>query len=104
MGNISGNIYFNMSFIFVAKFAVKFIIRFVFQAFEKYTKVENVGYTSISNVRNTYNTRPLDKTESFWFAETLKYMYLLFDDTRQLINLDKWVFNSEGHPLPIYDS
>lgn len=75
----------------------------IFQAFENYTKVES-GYTSIGNVRNIHNIRPQDMTESFWFAETLKYLYLLFDDTRQLIDLDKWVFNSEGHPLPIYES
>ena len=75
----------------------------IFQAFENYTKVEK-GYTSIGNVRNVYNTRQQDITESFWFAETLKYLYLLFDDTRQLIDLDRWVFNSEGHPLPIYES
>ncbi|OXU28307.1 hypothetical protein TSAR_000145 [Trichomalopsis sarcophagae] len=75
----------------------------IFQAFENYTKVEN-GYTSINNVKNVDNTRPRDMTESFWYAETLKYLYLLFDDTRQLIDLDKWVFNSEGHPLPIYES
>lgn len=74
-----------------------------FQAFENYTKVDN-GYTSINNVKNVDNTRPRDMTESFWYAETLKYLYLLFDDTRQLIDLDKWVFNSEGHPLPIYES
>ncbi|XP_031845965.1 alpha-Mannosidase class I b [Nomia melanderi] len=75
----------------------------IFQAFENYTKVEK-GYTSIGNVRNIFNTRQQDMTESFWFAETLKYLYLLFDDTRQLIDLEKWVFNSEGHPLPIYES
>ncbi|XP_017875443.1 endoplasmic reticulum mannosyl-oligosaccharide 1,2-alpha-mannosidase [Ceratina calcarata] len=75
----------------------------IFQAFENYTKVEK-GYTSIGNVRNVHNTVQKDMTESFWFAETLKYLYLLFDDTRQLIDLDKWVFNSEGHPLPIYES
>lgn len=62
------------------------------------------GYTSIGNVRNVQNTRQHDMTESFWFAETLKYLYLLFDDTRQLIDLDRWVFNSEGHPLPVYES
>lgn len=73
------------------------------QAFENYTKVED-GYTSIGNVRNIQHTRQQDMTESFWFAETLKYLYLLFDDTRQLIDLDRWVFNSEGHPLPIYES
>ncbi|KAH0951507.1 hypothetical protein HN011_003403 [Eciton burchellii] len=75
----------------------------IFQAFENYTKVED-GYTSIGNVRNIHHTRQQDMTESFWFAETLKYLYLLFDDTRQLIDLDKWVFNSEGHALPIYES
>ncbi|XP_033223697.1 endoplasmic reticulum mannosyl-oligosaccharide 1,2-alpha-mannosidase [Belonocnema kinseyi] len=75
----------------------------IFQGFENYTKVEN-GYTSIGNVRNVQNTRPKDMTETFWLAETLKYLYLLFDDTRQLINLDKWVLNSEGHPLPIYEA
>lgn len=75
----------------------------IFQAFENYTKVEG-GYTSIGNVRNIQHTRQQDMTESFWFAETLKYLYLLFDDTRQLIDLDRWVFNSEGHPLPIYES
>ncbi|XP_015598292.1 endoplasmic reticulum mannosyl-oligosaccharide 1,2-alpha-mannosidase [Cephus cinctus] len=75
----------------------------IFQAFENYTKVPN-GYTSIGNVRNAHNVRPRDMTESFWFGETLKYLYLLFDDTRQLINLDRWIFNSEGHPLPIYES
>ncbi|XP_053987143.1 endoplasmic reticulum mannosyl-oligosaccharide 1,2-alpha-mannosidase [Hylaeus volcanicus] len=75
----------------------------IFQAFENYTKVEK-GYTSIGNVRNVQNTRQQDLTESFWFAETLKYLYLLFDDTRQLVDLDRWIFNSEGHPLPVYES
>jgi mannosyl-oligosaccharide alpha-1,2-mannosidase len=49
----------------------------------------------MSNVR-----RPsCDSTmESFFIAETLKYIYLMFDDK---IDLDKWVFNTEAHPLPI---
>ncbi|XP_063986512.1 endoplasmic reticulum mannosyl-oligosaccharide 1,2-alpha-mannosidase [Diachasmimorpha longicaudata] len=75
----------------------------IFQGFENYTKVEN-GYTSIGNVKNIQNTRPRDMTESFWFGETLKYFYLLFDDTRQVVDLDRWVFNSEGHPLPVHES
>lgn len=41
--------------------------------------------------------------ESFFLAETLKYLYLLFDDDKTDIPLDKYVFNTEGHPLPIYD-
>lgn len=73
------------------------------QAFEKYTKT-SIGYTSIGNVKSIQNTRPKDMMESFFLGETLKYLYLLFADDRYLISLDQYVFNSEAHPLPIYDS
>ncbi|XP_058465383.1 endoplasmic reticulum mannosyl-oligosaccharide 1,2-alpha-mannosidase [Malaya genurostris] len=72
----------------------------IFEAFNKYTKVKN-GYTSIGNVKNQLNTRPRDMMESFWLGETLKYFYLLFSDDRSEIDLDKYVFNTEAHPLPI---
>jgi len=39
-----------------------------------------------------------DEQESFWLAETLKYLYLIFDDPERL-SLDEWVFNTEAHPL-----
>ncbi|XP_016987331.1 endoplasmic reticulum mannosyl-oligosaccharide 1,2-alpha-mannosidase [Drosophila rhopaloa] len=73
----------------------------IFQAFETHAKV-NAGYTSMGNVKNTQNTRLRDLMESFWMSETLKYFYLLFSDDRKEIDLDQWVFNSEGHPLPVY--
>lgn len=72
----------------------------IFQSFEKYTKVKH-GYTSIGNVKNVLNTRPRDMMESFFLGETLKYFYLLFSDDRKEIDLDKYVFNSEAHLLPI---
>lgn len=72
----------------------------IFEAFNKYTRVKN-GYSSIGNVKNPLNTRPRDMMESFWLGETLKYFYLLFSDDRMEIDLDKYVFNSEAHPLPI---
>lgn len=72
----------------------------IFQSFEKYTKVKH-GYTSIGNVKNVLNTRPRDMMESFWLGETLKYFYLLFSDDRNEIDLDKYVLNTEAHPLPI---
>ncbi|XP_050511939.1 endoplasmic reticulum mannosyl-oligosaccharide 1,2-alpha-mannosidase isoform X2 [Diabrotica virgifera virgifera] len=75
----------------------------IFQGFEKYTKVVN-GYTSIGNVRNEASVRPQDKMESFFLSETLKYLYLLFSDDPKLLNLDKYVVNSEAHPLPIYSN
>ena len=73
----------------------------IFQAFEKYTKVKN-GYASIENVRvkDTNNFR--DKMETFYLAETLKYLYLLFEDDPKVLPLDKFVFNTEAHPLPVY--
>lgn len=75
----------------------------IFLALEKYTKT-SIGYTSIGNVKSPQNTRPKDMMESFFLGETLKYLYLLFSDDRYLISLDQFVFNSEAHPLPIYDS
>ena len=32
----------------------------------------------------------------------LEYLYLLFTD-EEIIPLDKWVFNTEAHPLPIFE-
>ncbi|XP_069039660.1 mannosidase, alpha, class 1B, member 1b isoform X2 [Lepisosteus oculatus] len=76
----------------------------IFQNFNKYTRVPTGGYTSISNVRNPENPDPRDKMESFFLGETLKYFYLLFSEDFDLINLDKYVFNTEAHPLPIWVS
>jgi mannosyl-oligosaccharide alpha-1,2-mannosidase len=39
--------------------------------------------------------------ESFFLGETLKYLFLLFDDTG-LLPLDRVVFNTEAHPFPIW--
>lgn len=75
----------------------------IFEAFEKYTKVEGGGYTSISDVMNVEQVRPRDKMESFFLAETLKYLYLLFEDEVNLNSVDlfKWLFNTEAHLITI---
>jgi hypothetical protein len=73
----------------------------IFQSFMKYTRVQH-GFTSISSVLNPDNTRPRDMMESFFLGETLKYFYLLFSD-KPIFALDKWVFNTEAHPLPVRD-
>uniref|UniRef100_A0AC35GN67 Alpha-1,2-Mannosidase n=1 Tax=Panagrolaimus sp. PS1159 TaxID=55785 RepID=A0AC35GN67_9BILA len=73
-----------------------------FQAIEQFAKVKN-GYSSVNSVKKipvTYR----DLMESFFLAETLKYLYLLFADDQNEIPLDKYVFNTEGHPLPIYSN
>ena len=45
----------------------------------------------------------IDMMESFFLGETLKYLYLLFADEHE-IDLEQWVFNTEAHPLPIYQN
>ncbi|KAL6465303.1 hypothetical protein MHYP_G00254360 [Metynnis hypsauchen] len=74
----------------------------ILQSFNTYTRVETGGYTSINNVRDPKYPSPRDKMESFFLGETLKYFYLLFSDDPNLISLDKYVFNTEAHPLPIW--
>lgn len=76
----------------------------IFQNFNKYTRVSSGGYTSINNVRDPEYPSPRDKMESFFLGETLKYFYLLFSDDPELISLNKYVFNTEAHPLPIWPS
>ncbi|KAK6201677.1 mannosyl oligosaccharide 1,2-alpha-mannosidase [Scheffersomyces amazonensis] len=77
----------------------------ILQSFKKYSKVKNskgeVSYTSLDDV-TIIPPRAKDNVESFWWAETLKYLYLLFDDTNK-IPLDKYVFNTEAHPFPKFD-
>jgi len=41
--------------------------------------------------------------ESFFLAETLKYLYLLFDPDTPVDVLKKHVFNTEAHPLRRFD-
>ncbi|XP_059056617.1 mannosyl-oligosaccharide alpha-1,2-mannosidase IA [Achroia grisella] len=68
------------------------------QALEKHCRVEG-GYTGIVNVYHQ-NPQGDDVQQSFFLAETLKYLYLLFADD-SLLSLDEWVLNTEAHPLPI---
>uniref|UniRef100_A0A7N0RFA8 alpha-1,2-Mannosidase n=1 Tax=Kalanchoe fedtschenkoi TaxID=63787 RepID=A0A7N0RFA8_KALFE len=71
----------------------------IFEAFEKYTKVESGGYSSLDDVTKI-PPRKRDKMETFFLGETLKYLYLLFGET-SVLPLDKFVFNTEAHPFPI---
>ena len=43
----------------------------------------------------------VDKMESFWLSETLKYLFLLFTDDPTVLPLECFVFNTEAHPLPV---
>ncbi|EAQ93322.1 hypothetical protein CHGG_01557 [Chaetomium globosum CBS 148.51] len=74
----------------------------MFKSFANYTAVaDNGGFTSLSNA-NKIPPVTRDNMESFWLAETLKYMYLLFSPD-DLLPLDKIVLNTEAHPFPRFD-
>ena len=95
-----------------------------FSAIERYCKTD-IAYGSLPNVANTQG-EPENKMESFFLAETLKYLYLLQDPDSEidlvritleslrlmtiilthrislLIKLNKHVFNTEAHPMRIF--
>ena len=60
----------------------------------KYCRTD-VAYTELSDVRTKAQA---DSMESFFFAEVLKYLYLLFAPENTL-NFDAVIFNTEAHPL-----
>ncbi|PWN88406.1 seven-hairpin glycosidase [Acaromyces ingoldii] len=57
----------------------------------------DVGFSSIQSVLEVPAMQS-DSMESFVFAETFKYYYLLFSPP-DLISLDDYVFTTEAHPL-----
>ncbi|KAI0801357.1 glycoside hydrolase [Fomes fomentarius] len=71
----------------------------IFQAIENHCKVSTGGYASILNV-DQVPVEFEDKMETFLMSETLKYLYLLFEDD-SVLPLSKYVFNTEAHPFPI---
>jgi mannosyl-oligosaccharide alpha-1,2-mannosidase len=78
-----------------------------FEALNRMSKVEG-GYTGLRSVMQPADdeTRQfVDKMESFWLAETLKYLYLIFaEDSEMQVKSDgrmKYVLNTEAHPLLI---
>lgn len=65
-----------------------------FEGLQKYCRAEH-AYAAMKNVETKDKA---DAMESFFFAETLKYLYLLYAP-RNTVDLRKSVFNTEAHPL-----
>eukprot|EP00607_Mallomonas_marina_P010390 CAMPEP_0182422000 /NCGR_PEP_ID=MMETSP1167-20130531/7594_1 /TAXON_ID=2988 /ORGANISM="Mallomonas Sp, Strain CCMP3275" /LENGTH=874 /DNA_ID=CAMNT_0024599693 /DNA_START=38 /DNA_END=2662 /DNA_ORIENTATION=+ len=72
----------------------------IFEAIEKYCKTDD-GYGALRDVRTT-NSGTDDRMESFFLAETLKYLYLI-QDPDEPISLRMHVFNTEAHPLRVFE-
>ena len=65
-----------------------------FDSIEKYCKIDE-GYAALKSVMSK---EKMDSMESFFLAETLKYLYLIFAP-EDILDLNKFVFNTEAHPL-----
>lgn len=70
----------------------------IFKSIEKWAR-NDVAYAQIQNV----NKLPPVQTgclPSYFFSETLKYLYLIFSDPG-VLNPNIWIISTEGHPLQI---
>jgi hypothetical protein len=67
--------------------------RVFLDALVEHCRVDN-GYTVL---RSVVTKEKGDRMHSFLLAETLKYLYLLFEP--DAIDFDRVVFNTEAHPL-----
>jgi len=73
----------------------------IWQAIDKHCRTE-VGYAALRDVRIP-NSGLDDRMESFFLAETMKYLYLA-QDTHFLVDLSNFVFNTEAHPMHIFET
>jgi mannosyl-oligosaccharide alpha-1,2-mannosidase len=71
----------------------------IFEKIEEHCKVKG-GYATVVNVDEVPANHE-DVMDSYFLAETMKYLYLTFTSS-DVISLEEWVFNTEGHPLPVW--
>lgn len=71
----------------------------MFQTIERSTRTD-LANAGIENVM-TEESAKVDKMESFWLSESLKYFYLIFSPPTKM-SLDEWVFNTEAHPFRLH--
>ncbi|MFA3783316.1 glycoside hydrolase family 47 protein [Melioribacteraceae bacterium 4301-Me] len=68
--------------------------KYYFESIVKYCKTKD----AFAALKNVTTKEKQDIMPSFFLAETLKYLYLLFTDEDET-NFDKVIFNTEAHPL-----
>lgn len=57
------------------------------------------GYAALSDVKTVKHE---DRIDSFVYAETFKYLYLLFEEPNNLeIDVDEFLFTTEAHLIPL---
>lgn len=73
----------------------------MFEHLEKFCKISGGGYRGLKNVMATNMSgvdNAIDDMPSYFIAETLKYLILLFGPD-EYIGLEDFVFTTEAHPL-----
>jgi len=79
----------------------------IFTALRQYARVDG-GYAAVENVNSVVadgsdNLHHIDQMDSFFLAETLKYLYLIFAEQPQdVVSLRRFLMNTEAHLLPVY--
>lgn len=73
----------------------------IWEAIDRHCKTD-IAYASLQNVHNPRQGVD-DRMESFFLAETMKYLYLA-QDPDNAIDLSEYVFNTEAHPTRIFDN
>jgi len=79
----------------------------IFTSICQYARVDG-GFAVVENVNSIEAEsvdipRHGDQMDSYFLAETLKYLYLIFADRPQdVISLKQFLMNTEAHLLPIY--
>lgn len=68
----------------------------MFEAIENHTRTD-IAHAALDDVTGSPPTK-VDRTESFWMAESLKYFYLTFSEPG-VVSLDEYVFNTRAHPF-----
>lgn len=69
---------------------------FVLYSLNNHSRVEN-GYASI---RDVVKMEKEDYMQSYFLAETCKYLFLLFDEENALLGTN-FIFSTEGHVFPV---
>jgi len=70
-----------------------------FEAINRHCRTES-SYSGIKDVRRI-PAEPNNSMQSFFLAETLKYLYLLFSDP-SVMAMDEYIWTTEAHPLPTF--
>jgi len=73
----------------------------IIEAIEQHARVE-WGYSAVADVRQQ-TPKHKNEMETFFVAETLKYLYLTFvPNPRLVLDLNEFVLTTEAHPLRIF--